>query len=314
MSRPFGINYWKLWLASVITNLGDGVSTVAYPWLASALTRNPLHIAGVTLVVRLPWLLFSLPAGPVGFAGGVHWRKFEVDVLADPLSASRPGGATVFRVGNTIPFSGAEEVKEAFGELLIPILADQDYAKNLELNLAGRITDYETSGQVETWKIGVNYAMTDFLRFRATRSRDIRAPNIQELFAAGQTLIYPITDCNFQTASYLLFAEDYFLSRQAMIWFWDQYCPQLADRNHAYVSPMRAASHSGLPPALILTAEFDPLRDEAEDYARKLESAGVRSKRIRYDGMIHGFTRRFQLLDEAEHALDETVNWIHAHV
>lgn len=65
MSRPFGINYWKLWLASVITNLGDGVSTVAYPWLASALTRNPLHIAGVTLVVRLPWLLFSLPAGVV---------------------------------------------------------------------------------------------------------------------------------------------------------------------------------------------------------------------------------------------------------
>jgi iron complex outermembrane recepter protein len=138
--------------------------------------------------------LFSLPAGTVSFAGGVHWRKFEVDVLSDPISASRPGGATVYRVGNTLPFAGAEEVKEAFGELLIPVLADKEYAKNLELNLAGRVTDYETSGRVETWKVGINYAMTDFLRFRATRSRDIRAPNVQELFAAGQTLIFNITD------------------------------------------------------------------------------------------------------------------------
>lgn len=138
--------------------------------------------------------LFSLPAGAVGMAAGVHWRKFEVDVLADALSASRPGGATVFRVGNTIPFAGAEEVKEAFGEVLIPIFRDQSFAKSLELDLAGRITDYKTSGQVETWKAGLNYTINDVVRLRATRSRDIRAPNIQELFAKGQTLIYTITD------------------------------------------------------------------------------------------------------------------------
>jgi MFS family permease len=60
-----GANYWKLWTASVISNLGDGVSTVAYPWLASALTRSPVHIATVAVVTRLPWLLFSLPAGVV---------------------------------------------------------------------------------------------------------------------------------------------------------------------------------------------------------------------------------------------------------
>lgn len=138
--------------------------------------------------------LFPLLAGQLAFAGGVHWRKFEVDVRADPLSASRPGGATVFRVGNTIPFSGTEEVKEAFGELLIPILEGKSFAKNLELDLAGRLTDYRTSGQVETWKIGLNYAVNDVVRLRGTRSRDIRAPNIQELFAAGQTLIYNITD------------------------------------------------------------------------------------------------------------------------
>ena len=60
-----GANYWKLWTASVISNLGDGIGTIAYPWLASAVTRNPLHIAAVALMTRLPWLLFSLPAGVV---------------------------------------------------------------------------------------------------------------------------------------------------------------------------------------------------------------------------------------------------------
>lgn len=66
MSRnPLGANYWKLWTSSVISNLGDGVSMIAYPWLASSLTRSPLHIAGVAVVTRLPWLLFSLPAGVI---------------------------------------------------------------------------------------------------------------------------------------------------------------------------------------------------------------------------------------------------------
>jgi MFS family permease len=65
MSKPLGLNYWKLWTASVVSNLGDGVSSIAYPWLASAVTRNPVHIAAVALVTRLPWLLFSLPAGVI---------------------------------------------------------------------------------------------------------------------------------------------------------------------------------------------------------------------------------------------------------
>src|SRR5918996_1659971 len=65
MSKPLGASYWKLWTASVISNLGDGVSIIAYPWLASALTRNPLHIAAVAVATRLPWLLFALPAGVI---------------------------------------------------------------------------------------------------------------------------------------------------------------------------------------------------------------------------------------------------------
>jgi MFS family permease len=65
MSQPLGPSYWRLWTASVVSNLGDGVSVIAYPWLASALTRDPLHIAAVAVVTRLPWLLFALPAGVV---------------------------------------------------------------------------------------------------------------------------------------------------------------------------------------------------------------------------------------------------------
>ena len=127
-----------------------------------------------------------------------------------------------------------------------------------------------------------------------------------------QILIYPITDCGFETSSYRDFAEDYFLTREAMKWFWDQYCPAHADRRHAYLSPARAESLTGLPPALILTAEYDPLRDEAEFYAEKLREAGNETKLIRYEGMIHGFTRRFHLFDEAHHALRETVAIIEA--
>ena len=65
MKRRLGANYWKLWTASVVSNLGDGISTVAYPWLASAITRDPIHIAAVGVLLRLPWLLFALPAGVV---------------------------------------------------------------------------------------------------------------------------------------------------------------------------------------------------------------------------------------------------------
>lgn len=139
----------------------------------------------------------------------------------------------------------------------------------------------------------------------ALMARDRGGPNI-----GCQVLIYPITDCNFDTPSYLDFADDYFLTRQAMMWFWDQYCPNEADRRNPYVSLNRAESLTDLPPALILTAEYDPLRDEAEAFAAKLSEAGVEAKSIRYDGMIHGFTRRFQFLEEAEHALGEAANII----
>lgn len=135
---------------------------------------------------------FSTWAGGVSVAFGGEYRRLNVDVLSDPISATP--NKSLFRVGNVKPYSAHEIVKEGFAEVVVPLAKDQSWAKNLEIDLGGRITDYRTSGTVETWKAGVNYTLNDSIRFRATRSRDIRAPNINELFAAGQTLIGGITD------------------------------------------------------------------------------------------------------------------------
>jgi acetyl esterase len=122
---------------------------------------------------------------------------------------------------------------------------------------------------------------------------------------AYQVLIYPVTNYAFETASYRDNAEGYMLTRSAMIWFWDQYLARPEDGSHPYASPLRAADLSGLPPALVLTAEYDPLRDEGEAYAARLQAAGVAVQTRRYDGMIHGFLRRGDVFDRAHEMLQE---------
>lgn len=122
---------------------------------------------------------------------------------------------------------------------------------------------------------------------------------------AFQYLIYPATDAACDTPSYAQNSEGYFLTRDSMQWFWEQYVPHPRDRDQAYVSPLRAADLKGLPPALVTTAEYDPLRDEGETYARRLTEQGVHSRLIRYPGMIHGFVRRTKFFDAARGALDD---------
>ncbi len=137
----------------------------------------------------------------------------------------------------------------------------------------------------------------------ALMARDRRGPAI-----GCQALIYPITDGDFDTPSYHNFATGYFLTRDAMIWFWEQYCAAETDRRHAYLSPLRAENLRGLPPALVITAEYDPLRDEGEAFAAQLRAAGTDVRLTRYDGMIHGFARRLNLFDQAQTALDEVAD------
>ena len=118
----------------------------------------------------------------------------------------------------------------------------------------------------------------------ALMARDRGGPTLHH-----QVLIYPVTDTDFDNASYMANAEDYLLTRDGMLWFWDQYCPDQEQRNSPYAAPMRAADLSGLPPALVLTGEYDPLRDEGDAYARRLEAAGVAVESICYDGLPHFF-------------------------
>lgn len=113
-----------------------------------------------------------------------------------------------------------------------------------------------------------------------------RAPHI--LF---QVLLFPTLDANFETSSYRDFATGYFVTRDEMIWFWDQYAPDLAVRTLPTVAPLRATAAQlvGLPPALIITSEYDVLRDDGEAYAHKLMQADVPVTATRYLGTIHSF-------------------------
>ncbi|MDT0482597.1 alpha/beta hydrolase [Streptomyces doebereineriae] len=106
-----------------------------------------------------------------------------------------------------------------------------------------------------------------------------------------QVLFYPVTDASFDTGSYRQFAEGYFLRRDAMQWFWDQYTTDEKQRAEITASPLRASVDQlrDLPPALVITAEADVLRDEGEAYANRLREAGVPVTAVRYQGIIHDF-------------------------
>jgi acetyl esterase len=129
-----------------------------------------------------------------------------------------------------------------------------------------------------------------------------------------QLLIYPVTAADFDTRSYRDNAEGYLLSRRGMQWFWDQYVPDLDQRREPYAAPLRAGSLAGLPPALVQTAEFDPLRDEGEAYAAALEQAGVAVTLTRYDGLIHGFFGMQDAVAAARPALEQAVAALRRHL
>lgn len=116
-----------------------------------------------------------------------------------------------------------------------------------------------------------------------------------------QLLFYPVTNAAFDTESYQKFAEGYFLRRDAMQWFWDQYATGAQDREKITTSPLRASVEQlkGLPRALVITAEADVLRDEGEAYANKLREAGVDVAAARFQGTIHDFVMLNALADTA---------------
>jgi acetyl esterase len=116
-------------------------------------------------------------------------------------------------------------------------------------------------------------------------------------------LIYPVTDLGAETPSYADFADGFMLTRETMRWFSTQYLNSGHQAVDWRASPLRVPSLAGLPPALIVTAGFDPLRDEGEAYARTLREAGVRVDAICYGGMIHGFVGMGRLIESGNRAV-----------
>ena len=120
-----------------------------------------------------------------------------------------------------------------------------------------------------------------------------------------QLLIYPVTDARFDTPSYRDNATGYLLTEKTMRWFWDHYVPNLDDRSQGFASPLRADYYGALPPALVQTAEYDPLRDEGEAYANAMRSAGVTVQQTRYAGLIHGYFGMFETVAASRVAVRE---------
>ncbi len=122
---------------------------------------------------------------------------------------------------------------------------------------------------------------------------------------AFQLLVYPVTAWDFNTGSYRQNSEGYLLTTEAMKWYWDQYLSSEGDAANPYAAPHVAKDLAGLPPALVITAEFDPLRDEGEAYGQRLQAAGVPATNSRYDGMIHGFFAMSAVVDKGKQAVAE---------
>jgi len=143
-------------------------------------------------------------------------------------------------------------------------------------------------------------------------SKQRKGPKINQ-----QLLYYPVTDANFETESYNQFADNYYLTKEGMQWFWDKYTTDEAQRAEITASPLRATKEelTGLPAAMILNGEADVLRDEGEEYARHLRDAGVDVTQIRYQGMIHDFVM-VNVLDQTKAtraAMDVSTAWINKH-
>jgi len=153
--------------------------------------------------------------------------------------------------------------------------------------------------------VGGDSAGGNMAAVTAIRVRDEGGPAL-----CGQLLLYPVTDYHTPgTPSYEENAEGYGLTRDTMKWFWAHYLRDPSEGTNSHASPL-APDLSSLPPALVITAEYDPLRDEGEIYAKKLRTAGVPTALSRYDGVNHGFMFWVGIVDKADAAMNEACEWL----
>jgi len=231
--------------------------------------------AGVADATRLPACLFFHGGGWV--IGDVNTH----DVLCRQITAA--SGASVI----SVDYRSAPEYK-------FPIAVDDSWAATKWVGA------HAAELGVDTARLAVagDSAGGNLAAVMALMARDAGGPAIKL-----QVLIYPVTDVMRETRTYADFAEGYLLTRDSMRWFIAHYLKSSDDARDWRVSPLRAPSLASLPPALVITAGFDPLRDEGEQYAGRLRDAGNTVDYVCYGGMIHGFIGMGKLLDTAQRAV-----------
>lgn len=228
-------------------------------------------------------------AGPfpilVWFHGG-GWVIGDLE-WADPMARHLTVGAGCVVV--SVDYRLAPEAK-------FPGAADDSYAATVwAAQHAAQI-----HGDPDKIAVGGDSAGGNLAAVVALMARDRGKPPL-----AFQLLVYPVTAWDFETESYRQNAEGYGLTRDGMRWFWNHYLRDAADASNPYAAPLVAQNLGGLPAALVITAEYDPLRDEGEAYARRLQAAGSPAKCTRYPGMIHGFFGMSAAVDKGKQAVAE---------
>lgn len=246
---------------------------------------RPKHVKG-----KLPVILYIHGAGWV--FGNAHTHDRLIRELANDSEA-----AVVFP---NYSLSPEAQYPIAIEEIYAVLRWIQDHGEEHELN----------SDRLAVAGDSVGGNMTAAITLM---SKERNGPAI-----ACQLMFYPVTDAAFDTESYHQFAKGYFLHREGMKWFWDQYTSNPKQREEVTASPLRASIDQlrGLPPALIITAEADVLRDEGEAYAAKLREAGVDVTAVRYLGIIHDFVMLNPLRDTAaaQSAISLAGSWLKNHL
>jgi len=160
-------------------------SQAAINYVAPQNTQNLTKYFMDTASFNLAGSPFKTWAGDVSLALGGEWRRERVSVVSDPYTAALTSSNAYFAGAPPLPGSGSVSVKEGYAEIGIPLARDIPFLKSFDVNAAVRLTDYSSSGTVTAWKAGATWDIADGLRIRGTRSRDIRAPNISELYLRG---------------------------------------------------------------------------------------------------------------------------------
>jgi acetyl esterase len=248
--------------------------------------------------------------GPVGFGGEIPVRIYTPD---NPTGAALPI-VVLFHGGGFIAGSpdshdgGTRELCAQAGAIVVSV----DYRLAPEHKFPAAAEDChaallwaaehaaELGGDATRLAITGDSAGGNLAAAVALMNRDRGGPPL-----ALQALVYPVIDPACATPSAVANGEGYLLTTASMKWMWSLYVNGAEDYANPYAAPVAAASLAGLPPALVITAEFDPLRDEGEAYGRALEAAGVPVTITRYDGMIHGFASCFDITPRAGEATGE---------